>query len=398
MVTREEGTVTNSAGIDSGLFRSSNSPRHRPIVIGVPNLDSHSAHSGIGRVLHSLRKYWGTRVELVPARFKSLPVPVLRNNPRAIVPPERADLILLPQITGAQALRDTGGLPAIVIVHDIGIVDFPGDRDGLDRITYWSIQQSFNALEYAAHVITVSEFTKSRLLDHLPHLAGRVTMIHDGVGDNFFGSDGTKLESRNVLENHIGKRLGNPLLIYVGSEHPRKNLSTLLKAFNEIRNAFPNAQLLKVGRAGSNLWRDRTLQAARAHSIQPEEELLFLEGIDDDLLAHAYRASEVFVSASLYEGFGLPALEAMAIGTPVVVTNRGAFPEVVGSAGWVVDPDVQSLARAVTAAVDGPNCERQVRMGRLRAESLRWTSTADDYLAVMHRLLSHDQATIPNPV
>src|SRR5207249_8318392 len=118
-----------------------------------------------------------------------------------------------------------------------------------------------------------------------------------------------------------------PLLIYVGSEIPRKNMALLLRVFRQVKNRHPAARLLKVGGAGHPRWRAATLRLAGELNLQIGEDLLILDRIDDALLADAYRAADVFVSASLYEGFGLPALEALALGTPVVVTDCGAFPE-----------------------------------------------------------------------
>src|SRR3712207_3092032 len=102
------------------------------LVPAVPGLDTYRVQTGIGRVFHSLCAYWGNRVQPIRASFSAFDVPVLRNRPLGVQAPSHADLVLLPKLTGAEALRRTGGLPSVVIVHDIGIIDFPGDRQGID--------------------------------------------------------------------------------------------------------------------------------------------------------------------------------------------------------------------------------------------------------------------------
>src|SRR4051794_38697301 len=112
-----------------------------PVVAAIPELGTYCVQTGIGRVLHSLREHWGAQVRTIDASFGTLPLPLLRNTPFAVRAAGQADLVLLPKLTGAQALRDTANLPSVAIVHDIGVVDFPGDRAGMGRFTYWSIRQ-----------------------------------------------------------------------------------------------------------------------------------------------------------------------------------------------------------------------------------------------------------------
>jgi glycosyltransferase involved in cell wall biosynthesis len=375
--------IEESSSLDYTVDQPDFRPMTKPLIVAVPNLESYTARSGIGRVLHGLQKHWGDRVEVVSATLKSVSLPILRNFPRSVAVSENVHLILLPQLTGAQALRNTAGIPGIVIVHDVGIIDFPGDQEALDSMTNWSIRRSVLGLESATHIITVSEFTRRRLIYHFPNLAEKTTTIHDGVNEELFQLNSTQEVSRNIVAAHLGRRVGTPLLVYVGSEHPRKNVSALLRAFKLVQKSFPEAQLLKIGLAGNTRWREQTMQTLDELRIRPGNEFHLLERVDDELLAHAYRAADVFISASLYEGFGLPALEAMAIGTPVVVTNQGAFPEVVGTAGWIVEPTPEALANAVTSVIRGLNRIERVNIGRARAESLTWSAAADRYLEVM---------------
>jgi glycosyltransferase involved in cell wall biosynthesis len=365
------------------------------VRLAVPNLESMSTHSGIGRVLFGLRAHWGDRVSLHRARFNAVPLPILRNLPLAIEPDPGAHAVLLPQLTGAQALRNTFGLPSVVIVHDIGIVDCPLDRAGLNWITAWTIRQSLRGLRHADRIISVSRFTQARLLERYPQLRDRIAVVHDGVGEQFLRFRGTRDGSRHYIESLLNRPLGSPLLIYVGSEHPRKNMKTLLQALRIVRDQYPHAQLLKIGTAGSPEWRAKTVRGAADVGLRMDEDIVLLEGVSDDVLAHAYRAADVFVTASLYEGFGLPAVEAMAVGTPVVVTDRGALPEVVGDAGLVVKADAEALATAVCSTMTSG--EQMIGAGRLRAAELSWSSAADRYLEIFGELLGQPGSSRPTP-
>jgi glycosyltransferase involved in cell wall biosynthesis len=358
----------------------------RQLTIAIPNLSGYTSKSGIGRVIKSLCDCWGERVRVVPAQFHAPNLPILRNNPHAVSAPQNSDLILLPQLTGAQALRDSAGIPSLVIVHDVGIVDFRGDSDDLDWITSWTIRRSLNGLRFADQIIAVSEFTKQRLSSHLPDLGDRVRTIHNGVSDVFRGFESPRARSREFIESQVGSSLGGPILIYVGTEQPRKNMKTLLEAFKRVQAVLPNSQLLKVGAAGKAAWRENTLRSAHDLGIRPGEDLVMLEGIDDQLLAHAYRAANVFISASLYEGFGLPALEALAVGTPVVVTNQGSFPELVNGLGWVVDANPSNLANAVLSELQHPTPIDNLHEREQLAQIPSWLGASRKYLEVFNSL------------
>ena len=217
----------------------------------------------------------------------------------------------------------------------------------------------------------------------MPDLELRVSVIPDAVAPAFLDGKRSKSEARRRIARYTGDALGEPLLIYVGTEIPRKNIPLLLHAFRCIKDRYPGAQLLKVGRPGHAQWRAESLNVGARLGLAMGRDVLFLEGIDDATLVDAYRAADVFVSASLYEGFGLPALEAMAVGTPVVVTDCGSFPEVVGEMGRVVEPDVRQFAQAVIATLTDPLSEERSLEGKDRAAEYTWVHAAECYLQVM---------------
>lgn len=361
----------------------------KAVVVGVPELATYESGNGIGRVLHSLASEWQGVVELVEARLDAPGLPILRNEPRAIDAPSGTDLILLPQMTGAQGLRDTGGIPSVAIVHDVGVVDCAADRMAGSLISRRIVRRSFRALALASRIVTVSHFTRAALLRHRPELQGRVRVVRNGVAGAFTRMNLSRDSARTRIASAIGSPLKTPLLIYVGSEHPRKNMSLLIDAFRIVRRQFPKAQLLKVGGPGRPEFRQHTLRAIVEHGLAVGTDVLFLAAPGDDSLAEAYAAADVYVSASIYEGFGMPAVEAIAMGKPVVVTNHGAFPEIVGRWAHLAAPEPRQFAHVVSTVLGSRMDQAAAELQSEQvASAYSWKCAAQEYLAVFNELLN----------
>ena len=355
---------------------------NRRLRVAVPNLAAYTPKTGIGRVLTSLRAHWDD-IDLVPARYVASRLPVLRNVPTGVVFDRDADLILIPQLTGAAALRSRPHPPAVVIVHDLGIVDCPEDRATVDPITRWAVMQSLHALPYADRVVTISRFTARRLGHYHPALTGQTAVIPLAAGGAFHSVSANRTTAvARVKALAARANIRTPALLYVGTEIPRKNTGVLIDTLAAVRRTHPTAQLWKVGSAGGRRWRTATLDRIAAANLVAGEDVVFFEGVNDADLALLYRAADVFVTASLYEGFGLPATEAMAVGTPVVVTDRGALPEVVGDAGLVVEPSHDEISAAINQLLDEPI----VNTARIRAGSFSWATSAEAFRELFEQL------------
>jgi glycosyltransferase involved in cell wall biosynthesis len=365
----------------------------RPLVLAVPGLETHfrgdsrvanNPQSGVGRVFASLQEAWGERVRLVGASLEAPNLPLLRNLPRRVRLSEQADWVFLPRTMGATALQNTGGIPSLAVVHDLGLLDmaFSGDRP----VDWWSHQVQmahFRAVRHATRIITVSEFTRERLLHHFPQLEGRVRVAPNGVSLAFLNYRRSQPEALARLRVNVPGVNGEPLLLYVGSESPRKNLPLLFRVLRELKERYPKAQLLKIGKSDHPQFRQEMLESLKISRLELGRDVLLLEGPDDDLLLDAYRAADVLVSTSLYEGFGLPALEALAVGTPVVVTNRASFPEVVGGLGATVEPRVDAFVQRLETLLHHPPSEVWREAARAHAARFSWKASAEKYLEIL---------------
>ncbi len=280
---------------------------------------------------------------------------------------ERPDVVhavyFLPPLTG---------LPTVLTVHDLSFERFPEffSRRALVRDRLF-IRASARA---ASRVVTVSETSRCDLIELYELPEDRVIVIPNGVGDGFRPS------SENAWAPYPGDR---PLrVLAVGTLQPRKNLLRLLDALAVVGREIP-VQLRVVGPDGHQAAeiRDRL-----ASSVQTE----IVGWLEDDALAEEYRRADVFAYPSIYEGFGLPVIEAMASGTPVVTSTGGSLPEVAGDAALLVDPyDVAALAVAIRRiAEDGPRTAALRTRGLARAATFTWERSAALHAAVYQDLVA----------
>lgn len=241
--------------------------------------------------------------------------------------------------------------PVIVTVHDIipYLVRHDAELNTFRHpVDYLFYRLALVGLRRADALIAVSESTKRTLVEALGLPAGQIHVIHEAV-------DHEKFHPMAVPDPFHAKykldKEGRRYVLYVGSDDPRKNLRTLVQAFAMVRQQAEDAKLLKVGLPCFAQERARLL--ALVAELELQECVLFFEHVPDEDLALFYNVADVFVMPSLYEGFGLPVLEAMACGKPVIISDRGALPEVGGSAALTVNPtDIVRLAAQITHVLE----------------------------------------------
>lgn len=257
-------------------------------------------------------------------------------------------------------------VPCVVTVHDALAWDHPG---WLTRANAAQLRLVLpRVLARAALVLTGSEFSRARLAAALGLDPARVRVTPYGLDPVF--SPGPRPEA---LLARLG--VSGRYVLTVGTLQPRKNVEALLRASSGLREGGLDHELVVVGARG---WLDDdVLERLRAQALRGA---LHLTGrVSDAELVDLYRGADVFVFPSRYEGFGFPALEAMACGTAVVAADRGSLPELVGSSGVIVDPDdPSSMERALAELLSSPPRRRELVEGGLRrAAEFTWERCAE---------------------
>jgi glycosyltransferase involved in cell wall biosynthesis len=232
-------------------------------------------------------------------------------------------------------------------------------------------------------VIVPSETTKADVVDQLQIDPGRIAVIPWGCDERFQPQeDPTRLAL--VRRKY---RLPGRYVLFVGTLEPRKNLTTLLKAYAMLRagGQDEDAKLVVVGRKG---WLyDEVFETVRALALH--RDVLFTDFVDDADLPDLYRGASLFVLPSFYEGFGLPILEAMASGVPVIASNTSSMPEVAGEAALLIDPrNPQAMAEAMAGVLADEQLRKTMtQRGLARAQCFTWESVAQKTLALYAALV-----------
>lgn len=271
------------------------------------------------------------------------------------------------------------GASRIVTLHDAFAFVTPHTHNRLDNWRY-RVQLPY-AARAATAVVTVSQCSK-RDLSHYLHIPDEhIHVIAEGVDTRFSPvADDRRREA--VLARYGIKP---PYLLYVGGISARKNIVRLIEAAVLVRRRHPEIRLVL---AGSKQWRTASIDRALARADL--DDTVYCTGyVDDDDLPSLYSGAEVFVFPSLYEGFGLPVLEAMARGVPVATSARGSLAEVAGDAAYVFDPtDVGAIRSAIERLLSDPaEAERLRAAGRARAATFSWDRTGELTIAGYVRAL-----------
>jgi glycosyltransferase involved in cell wall biosynthesis len=260
-------------------------------------------------------------------------------------------------------------VPAVVTVHDLGYLMFPDAHPPVQRL-YLDQTTRYHARK-AARIVADSRSTRDDLVRHYGANPDRIAVAHLGVDESFFPRADSDVAA---LRRKIDVPHDAEIVLHVGTLQPRKNLRRLLEAFVGIAAERPAAVLVLAG--GGGLGPDLRAIAER---LGVERKVRFLGYIADSDLPALYSAAAVYALPSLYEGFGLTALEAMACGVPVVASNTSSLPEVVGDAGFLTDPlDTAAWSRAILALLaDRPRAAVLADRGRNRSGMFRWASTVE---------------------
>lgn len=271
---------------------------------------------------------------------------------------------------------------SIITVHDLAFLLYPQFMTKESARYYGQIDQ---AVRSADHIIAVSQSTKLDLNKLLGVPGEKVTVIYEGVSPKFYAID--LLEAQAEVKRKFGLEPG--YILFISTIEPRKNVPTLLKAYRYFRDHFKRTEKLVL--AGSRGWLPEEVDQTLNH-LNLQNDVIFLGRVPDEYVNFLYNAASMLIYPSFYEGFGLPPLEAMQCGVPVIASLINVMPEVVGDAAMLVDPhDVENLGVTINRLLeDTPLRKDLINKGFKRAAKFSWDQTARETLAVYHHV-AHDQ-------
>lgn len=282
----------------------------------------------------------------------------------------RLDLVHFPHFNVPLPYRK----PFVVTIHDLILLRHPTVRNTTKSVLTYRLKflayrlTIGSAVRRARRILTVSRFTERDLVGEYPKAEGKIAVAYEGC-DLPEAAEGAGDTERSGAVRGIMK----PYFLYVGNAYPHKNL----EAFIPLSRRFPEVRFVLVGR--EDYFYRRLRKSAEERGA---DNIVFAGYVPDGELVGLYRGATGYVFPSLYEGFGLPPLEAMRLGIPVISSDRGSLPEILGDDALFFDPeDDDALARQVGRVLEGGGSVSELsRKGRERAESFRWEDLAETTL------------------
>lgn len=258
-----------------------------------------------------------------------------------------------------------GKIPMLITIHDLSPIVLPESIPGLYAY-YFQHLLPLNAGK-ADHILTVSQFSKSALEQHLKIPSEKISVVYNAARDIFRP---LSIEKKQGVRGQFTN--GNPYFIYLGSIHDRKNVDKIIQAFDLFIQKYRTNHLLLL--AGNFMGRHHKAKLAIHQSVFASR-IIQLGYREDPVIASLLAAADAMINLSQYEGFGMPLVEAFQAGTPVIAAAASSYPEIVGQAGILVDPeDLSAVAAAMHQSIFTP--DQFSKQGLIRATAFDWETSA----------------------
>ncbi|MBN1994817.1 MAG: glycosyltransferase family 4 protein [Anaerolineae bacterium] len=267
---------------------------------------------------------------------------------------------------------------SVITIHDLAFLLYPHFLTKESARYYGQIDHAWRNTD---HIIAVSEATKQDSINMLGVPEKKITVIHEAANPIYRPM--SKAEAQQVAEEKY--KLNRNFILFVSTIEPRKNLPGLLQAFRRLRDEYKRDEILALAGVKGWLWEE---VYETVDKLNLKKHVAFLGRVPSNDLVYLYSAANLFVHPSFYEGFGLTPLEAMKCGTPVIVSNTSALPEVVGDAALMVDPhDIDGLTVTMWRALTEEELRQDlIQKGFKRAQKFSWQETAKKTLEVYHKI------------
>lgn len=269
--------------------------------------------------------------------------------------------------------------PSVISIMDLSFIKYPQlfKKTDLIKLTKWT-QYS---VKKARYILTISKFSQEAIISHYKVNPEIVFVTYPGYKKDIFHQNYEKSQIEEIKSKYNLSKF----LLFVGTIQPRKNIIRLICAFGRLINEFPQYKLVIVGKKG---WLyEEILQKINDPTLKGK--VLYLDYLDEITIAKLYNAASCFILPSLYEGFGLPVIEAMACGCPVVISNTTSLPEVAKEAAVYVNPlSVESIYQGITKLIREDQKyfrENLIKKGLLRIKDFSWEECARQTIEIFER-------------
>lgn len=289
------------------------------------------------------------------------------------------DLFFMPHLN---FIGLSGAAKSVITIYDLSFLRYP---------EFFSARQNFwhkmvnvkKLLKKFDIIVAVSENTKRDVIELCGVSENKIKIIYAGVGEEY-----RKIVDRDkFLEVKNKYNLPDKFILYLGTLEPRKNVDGIIRAYNQLRINNYELRNIKLVLAGAKGWKSENIYS-EWHKSEFKDDIKFLGYIDSADRVYLYNLASVFVYPSFYEGFGLPPLEAMASGAPMVMSYAASLSEVAGGAALMVDPyNINELAGALAAVLTDEKLRNNlIKKGFEQAKKFSWEKTAREYLKIFNEL------------
>lgn len=268
----------------------------------------------------------------------------------------------------------------VTVVHDMTYKAFP---ETVHQVTKRNLEKHLKtSCDRADKIVTVSEFSKQEIRNYLNIPEDKIIVMPNGIDENLYHVNYTKEQCLKVLKKY---KIEQPYLLYLGTLEPRKNIERLIRAYGMIKDRKTDIPKLVI--AGKKGWMFEAIFQT-VHDLKLENEIIFTDYVEEKEVPLLMKAAELFIFPSLYEGFGLPPLEAMACGTAVISSNTSSLPEVIGDAGILIDPfKEEEIAQAIEELLTNEQLRIQLEeKGKKRAACYSWENSTKVLEKLIHCL------------
>ncbi len=270
--------------------------------------------------------------------------------------------------------------PSVMVTHDLAHVHYPKEIPFWVRKYYHHYVPKY--LEKSDRIISVSHATKADIIEQYAIPSEKISVVHNGNRNGFF-----KIEKEQKKITRAKYSQGCKYFFYLGAVHPRKNLERLILAFDLFKQTTGSDVKLLIG--GRLAWQNDTVQRIFEQSVH-KAEIKFLGFIPEEDLSYLLGSALAMVYVSLFEGFGLPILEAMYAEVPVITSNVSAMPEVAGAAALLIDPlSVGDLVLAMQKIYEDKSLRKNlIEKGKIQREKFNWDQSAEQTYTILKEVVS----------